>query len=415
MTDTTIRSQARPNQTRRYLAKRELILVTAAETFNRLGVGGATLADVASAGELNLTGIRHYFTRKDELVAAAYDRSLSFHEKLFAEASVGRTARERVELLVRAYFTERARIAAREAPEYLHFGDFRALSEPTAAPLKQRFVGLFRSGRALLVDGDWRTYDRSALNAAAHMLISHFFWSVVWQLNHTPDDFGRLADRFLDILLNGLAGKHARWNPQPVDLPDVEPEKRSVESFLRAATLAINAEGYRNASVDRISARLNVTKGSFYHHLDGKDDLVVACFNRTFDILRRSQRLAVQPNRNGLQQAVDSVSGLVCRQVTTQTPLLRTSALTSVGPDMRRTMRQEMDMITARFSDMISDGMIDGSIRICDANMAGQMLTAIVNAAEELDRWAAAIDAKSVLPLYVRPLFYGLLTSLRSA
>ena len=396
----------------KYEAKRELIVRVAAVTFNRLGVGGATLADVASAGELNLTGFRYYFSKKEELVAAAYDRALEFHEALVKEASIGSTARERVELLVRAYFRERARIASGELQDYLHFGDLRALTGPHGDGVKQRYGVLFKSIRALLVDGDWRGYDRSALNAAAHILLSQFLWSVVWQQNHDPQDFQRLAERFLDILLNGVVSPSAQWQPQPMSMPDLTPEKRSVESFLRAATLAINAEGYHNASVERISARLNVTKGSFYHHLNGKDDLVVACFNRTFDILRRAQRQAVRPDRTGLQQAVDSVSSLVVRQVTEQTPLLRTSALTSVGPEMRRTMRQEMDAITGRFSDMISDGMIDGSVRICDPCMAGQMLTAIVNATEELDRWVAGASAETVIPQYVKPSFNGLFAAI---
>jgi AcrR family transcriptional regulator len=48
--------------------------------------------------------------------------------------------------------------------------------------------------------------------------------------------------------------------------------------FLRMATLTINQRGYKGASVHRIASGLNVTKGSFYHHNEAKDDLVLACF-----------------------------------------------------------------------------------------------------------------------------------------
>jgi AcrR family transcriptional regulator len=398
----------------RYLAKRDLIVKTAAVVFNRLGVGGATLADVGSDAELNLTGIRHYFTRKDELVAACYERALTLHEELIEEARAGRTPPERISLLVRAYFRERQRIHAGEAPEYLHFGDLRALMAPYGDDVKRRYGGMFRGVRALLVEGDVRDYPHMELNARAHTLISHFLWSVVWQANYRHEDFPRMTERFLDILLNGLAAKGADWRPEAVDLSeaDVDDEKRSVESFLKAATLAINAEGYHRASIDSISARLNVTKGSFYHHLAGKDDLVVACFERTFEILREAQRIAARPERSGLMQAADSISGLVQRQVTIDAPLLRTSALTAVEPTTRAQMRAKMDRVSSRFSDMISDGMIDGSVRICDANMAGQMLTAIVNAAEELDRWAPALTAETVGEAYIRPTFEGLLAGL---
>ncbi|MDN8891457.1 helix-turn-helix domain-containing protein, partial [Staphylococcus aureus] len=54
------------------------------------------------------------------------------------------------------------------------------------------------------------------------------------------------------------------------------------QRFLQAATRLINERGYRGASVERIASELNVTKGSFYHHLEAKDDLVLACFRRSF-------------------------------------------------------------------------------------------------------------------------------------
>ncbi|MCF3696692.1 TetR/AcrR family transcriptional regulator, partial [Salmonella enterica subsp. enterica serovar Weltevreden] len=57
------------------------------------------------------------------------------------------------------------------------------------------------------------------------------------------------------------------------------------EAFLLAATRLINQLGYRGASVQRIASELNVTKGSFYHHLDAKDDLVVTCYRRSFDTI----------------------------------------------------------------------------------------------------------------------------------
>ena len=57
-----------------------------------------------------------------------------------------------------------------------------------------------------------------------------------------------------------------------------------------AATRLINELGYRGASVQRIASELNVTKGSFYHHLDAKDDLVIECYKRSFDTIIETQQ-----------------------------------------------------------------------------------------------------------------------------
>ncbi len=64
---------------RRFQAKREQILQAAARKFNQLGVRGATLEDIAIDVGMNLTSIRHYFRKKDDLVAAGFLRSIDVH------------------------------------------------------------------------------------------------------------------------------------------------------------------------------------------------------------------------------------------------------------------------------------------------------------------------------------------------
>ncbi|PMZ30528.1 TetR/AcrR family transcriptional regulator, partial [Pseudomonas sp. GW247-3R2A] len=85
--------------------------------------------------------------------------------------------------------------------------------------------------------------------------------------------YPRVEERLMDVFAHGIAGPNARWSPELIDLAHDEPEPGR-EAFLLAATRLINQLGYRGASVQKIASELNVTKGSFYHHLDAKDDLV---------------------------------------------------------------------------------------------------------------------------------------------
>jgi hypothetical protein len=71
-------------------------------------------------------------------------------------------------------------------------------------------------------------------------------------------------------------------------------------------------------------------------------------------------------------------------------------------------MLRQMDQVVDRFTDMISDGIIDGSARECDARIAGQMLMAQVNSASELRNWVPDLTADNSVDLYVRPMFKGL-------
>jgi AcrR family transcriptional regulator len=393
----------------KYLQKREQILEKAAHKFNTMGVKGATLADVAAEVDLNLTSIRHYFQKKDDLVAAAFLRSIEVHQARLEKSKRIGPPEARVRDLVHRYFEFRRQIRTGEHPEIMIFGDLRSLAEPHASEVWPKFVDMFRSVRELVADPDEIDGNRQRVNAKAHTLISQFMRSVFWLPEYEVSDFDRVEARFVDILVNGLAAPDFECSARMAHLEEeVSPDKRSRESFLLAATELINEHGYRGASVERIAAKLNVTKGSFYHHIDAKDDLVVECFKRNTRLLQQAQRNAIASETRGLGQASAAAAALVRRQQTAAGPLMRNSALMSVNPEKRRDMLLQMDLVVDRFADMVADGIIDGSARAVDARIAGQMLMAQVNSASELRAWVPDLTPDNSVDLFVQPLFKGL-------
>ena len=154
----------------------------------------------------------------------------------------------------------------------------------------------FRRMRQIFDAPDLVTLTRGRRTARTHMLLEQISWAAFWLPKYDPEDYPRIRQRMVDILLHGLAVDGAAWEPRLPPMADLAPgegQEMSRDAFLRAATRLINTHGYRGASVDRISAELNVTKGSFYHHIDAKDDLVVACFERSYEVMRRVQRLVM--------------------------------------------------------------------------------------------------------------------------
>jgi hypothetical protein len=57
---------------------------------------------------------------------------------------------------------------------------------------------------------------------------------------------------------------------------------------------------------------------------------------------------------------------------------------------------------------MITDGIIDGSIRRVDAKIGGQLINPMINGAAELLHWAPGLTARTVTQMYVDPLLRGL-------
>lgn len=121
-----------------------------------------------------------------------------------------------------------------------------------------------------------------------------------------------------DALLPGLAAAGTRIDPSWLARPPepLHPEGGdAADAFLQAATELINEQGYHGASVDRISARLNMTKGAFYHHRASKNDLIVACFERSFAVLRAAIATAEAQSSSGLETLVTLAAPLVRRRL----------------------------------------------------------------------------------------------------
>jgi AcrR family transcriptional regulator len=305
-----------------------------------------------------------------------------------------------------AWFDHAQRVAEGQADPFPVFNDVRALN---CERVNQAYVEMFRHFRRLL--GGREAMPRLHRNARAHLLLSEVFWIVAWLNQVEAADYPRTADRMARILARGVIAPGRPWpSLPPLSLAaEAEPAAgASPELFLTSATQLINEEGYHGASVERISARLNVSKGAFYHHNETKDELVVACFQRTFDIMWRAIHAAEAAGGSGLQVLAAAVTALIEHQIQGDAPLLRTSALTAVPQSIRAGLMEKFDRIAYRIASILCDGIADGSIAPVDVNIAAQIITAAINAAAELHHFTPGLDPVTVSDHFVRPLFEGL-------
>lgn len=404
--------RAHTSATHKFHKRQDTIVRAAVEVLNHKGVRGMTLADVAAKIDLVPTAVMYYFHKKEDLAAACFHRAIEQYESIIAQAQRGQSARAALELFIRGYFEFRRQVAAGEAEQIAVYNDVRAVQDPGVG---QAYTQMFRNARSLLLKSpEIAGLARMDCNARTHLLLAQLFWSVMWVPRYYVEDYPRLADHVLDILENGLLRSGVEWQPRELreftpPLADRSSEAR--ETFLQAATSLMNDLGYHGASVQKISERLNVTKGAFYHHLDTKDDLILACFERTLAIMRRAQHEGARVAANGADNLVAVSAALVEYQLSGKAPLLRTSALSSVPQEIRSGLINEFDRASGRFSLVLSDGIADSSLRPVDAAIAAQMVSALINGAAELHNWAPGISPQNVARAYARPLFHGLLSN----
>ena len=407
------------HETVRFEKKREDIIHAATSLLNDHGVKGMTYIEIAAKVGLNTTSVTYYFRRKEQLAVAVYEATLDRLEAMAEEALAQPTAQARVRHWVDAHIDERLAIREGRVGRVAVLSEMRTLSEDSQAPLLDRYRGLFNRVRDFFPAGQGPRAH--ALNTArALILVEAVYWLPAWTPRYSHHDFPRLKDRMFTLFTQGLAKDGAAWNPVP--LPDRD-SWRSVsagqggeamssgDDFLRVATRLINERGYRGASVNRIAAELNVTKGSFYHHHDAKDDLVQACFERSYNRVAAAQMSAGAMAGDYWTRLSSLMAELADLQFFDATPLLRTTALHAIPGDERVSILDRSNRLAKRFAGMLIDGIGEGSVRAIDPLIGSQILMSTINPANEMGNWSRRFsDPKDAVATYCWTICYGLFT-----
>ncbi len=419
--------------TLRFAEKRELILDGAAQLFNRRGIKAGTLSEVAASVGLATNSLTYYYRKKEDLVVACLLRSIGALDSVIADVDARIPPGDlagRVRSLVQGWVALLAAIDDRLRPALIFFGDMRALPQPQAEPAFAAYVAMFRRLRGLVHAGQVGagvrlppvgSGARLALNASSHGLLSQLLWARAWLGRYESSDYPRAAATMADLLLNGLAAPGQTWpaaplpppEPAPMDPAGTETDFAMRDAYLRTATRLVNDHGVGGASVERIAAKLALTKGSFYHHHDTKHALIDDCFERSFALIRRVQWAALAQARhgaaNGWQTLLAATLPLLALQTAPQGPLLRLTAWTELPGALRWQKYGTMNRLGERYAAMVVTGLADGSLRLVDPAVAAQLISGLINALAEVEHWLPTGSPPDLQAVLARPLLMGLL------
>ncbi len=407
----TSKSKTTPTS-RRFKEKRIAILDAAARQFNEHGVKGAALVDIAASVGLVTSGITYYFQKKEDLAAACLLTSIAEAKALVALAAEESSAAQRIECFFKLQAGQLAAIERSERPALINFSDTRSLPDALASTVFAAYVDLFRSFRTLLKGADSPALSQDALNARTHLLLSFANNFSGWTVRCEPSQYPRLAARVANVVVHGILDP-STLAPDGIGPRLPEPttaDDETAESFLRAATELVNEQGYRGASVDKISALLNATKGKFYYYNETKIDLVTACFERSFEVHRHFLSCAEQVSGSSATRISAVTTALILFQMSERGPLLRGSGFSAL-PDreQRLSVFRSMERVIERMGNLFVEGFLDGDIRAQDPTTSASVLYSAINAASELRQWVPGISSDGVDRLYTRPSLLGLL------
>lgn len=404
-------AEASDRMTGRYKQKREAILNAAARLFDENGIKGTMLSEVAQQVGLSTNSITYYFKKKEDLVFECLMHTTNTISAIAAESGAGATPEERVTRFVTGRWKKLAEAAEGRYPSMMSFRDVGELDASYTKIIFSAYADMFRRVRGLLATGPVTSDNRMSLTIRTHLLLTSTQWARTWLSNFSVADYERLAAYMCDVLINGLLAPGKPWALTALDekVSSIKLPEPSNHGFLAAAINLLNEVGYNGASIDRISARLSVTKGSFYHHIPSKDDLFAECVSRTLAVVEGMQAAAIAGEGSGGDKLAALARSLVGYHFSPRGPLLRMTAWTELSNlEQFYGQVQPMRQLTQTVVHFLATGMMDGSIRPTHQAIAAWMVVGTINGSATLDKWVPGSEKSDAVELYLKPFFCGI-------
>lgn len=390
----------------RYERQRARIIDAAVALVNEKGVGGMTLQEVAKALDLTTTSVTYYYRYKEHLAAEVFEDTLVRLGSMAADAAKEDTPQERVARYVEIFFDQFVDGSLGRDRPLAILSEIRTLEAATRQHLIEHYQEVFRAVRSLF--GDTSCESEKRLNSVrAQFLNEALFWAALWLGRYPKSDIKNVLRRTLDILAHGISASHTCLEYEVLAI-DGEHPVDAKRNFLQAASRLINDIGYKGASIDRIVSELKLTKGSFYHHLDTKDDLIQACYSDDYDRLAQLQAMIDQCGGRVIDRLTKAIFSVLAIQFEGRHPLLRTTALQAMPPAVRKVALERYDRLALSLSGMLVDGMVDGSVRALDPVIAGNIIISTLNSAYDMRGWANRQRREDAIRTYANILLRGL-------
>jgi AcrR family transcriptional regulator len=139
-----------------------------------------------------------------------------------------------------------------------------------------------------------------------------------------------------------------------------------------AATRLFRQRGYHATSMQDLGEALGMNRGSLYHYINGKDELLWAILNRALDVLE----VRVLPILDSDEPAVDRLTGAIREHLRVAADHVDELSLIQIelralDRDRQREIIDRRNAYENRWRAAIEDGIADGSLQPFDVRLAG--------------------------------------------
>jgi AcrR family transcriptional regulator len=178
------------------------------------------------------------------------------------------------------------------------------------------------------------------------------------------------------------------------------PSKRGLkrEALLEGAAAIFNARGIAATSLAEIAEQLGLSRASVYYYVNDRAELVFQCYQRACDLTAEDLAAAADAP-DGLARTLRFVEHALSPE---RGPTAVLSEVNYLDPPHRQIIQVADQRNVAALTGFIEAGILDGSIRRCDAEVAAQTVMGIIAWGRLTPAWSLAPDAPGFRRRYLK-------------
>lgn len=384
------------SKTNQHDQKYKTIISAASELFNVQGTRGTTLSQIADKLKLTKTSLYYYVKTKEELTHQCY-LNTCIEMKAIVEQSLSTkgSAIDKLDMLFRLNFECWNDIINGNRGHLAALTEIASLSEKHRIEVSEYYrhfviqvIDLINEG---IKDG---SMDVISPGKTANAIWGNIFWLPVWLYSIDKTERENAFNQWLNIIKYGLKNtkssfvfKKVSFNTEhmaPTGFDRSEQNRKKQEAFLRVGSTFFNHKGFKGTSLDELAQALGVTKGAFYYHIKNKEDLLIKCLERTFNIEQSVLTSTNAMDIAGIDKLAYAARQMFSIQLGDLGPLVRYATMWSLPLETRKEMEVTASKVRDLFGELVQSGINDNSIREVDLFIAENIIAGAVESIPDM-------------------------------
>lgn len=185
----------------------------------------------------------------------------------------------------------------------------------------------------------------------------------------------------------------------------------SKEEILQAAAHIFQQKGYHATSMQDIADAVELQKGSLYHHVDSKQDILFALLNKALElILERLEFVADQdiPPEQKIRQATRAYFSFLAENPSLSSVLLL--EYRSLEDNFQKLHIPRRDQVDQIWQELISEGILQGDFYDQEAGLVSKALLGVLNWTITWYREDGPLSAEQIADQFTDLFLVGLLS-----